>query len=99
MFVMLSVYSTSVCERHAKSTAKKTLTNLDNLLQNKNSIEKLFTKSASFDKNINQTNLILTQPNNLKQPPVQQVIHVEIISSYFSVSFYFSRFSFLHRIQ
>lgn len=73
MFVMLSVRTTSVCERHAKSTAKEALTTLDNLLINKSSIEKLFTKSVSFDKNINQTNLILTQPNNLKEPPAQQV--------------------------
>lgn len=74
MFVMLSVRTTSVCERHAKTTAKETLTTLDNLLiNNKNSIEKIFTKSVSFDKNINQTNLILTKPNNLKEPPIQQV--------------------------
>lgn len=105
MFVMLSVRTTSVCERHNKaittstttttnttttqkiSNAKSTqtiqssnitatsslTTTFDNLLINKDSIEKIFTKSVSFDKNINQSNLSLAQPNNLKEPPAQQV--------------------------
>lgn len=104
MFVMLSVRTTSVCERHNKVTTTTTTTantttskatntysthttqsqdsaisslttQFDNLLINKNSIEKIFTKSVSFDKNINQSNLSLTQPNNLKEPPAQQVIY------------------------
>lgn len=115
MFVMLSVRTTSVCERHNKVTTPTTTTantttskatnaqqittqttttttiattqiqdhsasiasslttTFDNLLINKNSIEKIFTKSVSFDKNINQSNLSLAQPNNLKEPPAQQV--------------------------
>lgn len=112
MFVMLSVRTTSVCERHNKVTSTTTTTTtttaaantttttttskatntqitqttpnqesavssltttFDNLLINKNSIEKIFTKSVSFDKNINQSNISLTQPNNLKEPTAQQV--------------------------
>lgn len=110
MFVMLSVRTTSVCERHNKVTTPTTTTantttttskasnaqqittqtttqiqdhsasiasslttTFDNLLINKNSFEKIFTKSLSFDKNINQSNLSLAQPNNLKEPPAQQV--------------------------
>lgn len=108
MFVMLSVRTTSVCERHNKVTTTTTTTTaaaantttttskatntqitqttpnqesavssltttFDNLLINKNSIEKIFTKSVSFDKNINQSNISLTQPNNLKEPTAQQV--------------------------
>lgn len=112
MFVMLSVRTTSVCERHNKvttttanntttttTTSKATntqntqttqsqldsavtsslTTTFDNLLINKNSIEKIFTKSVSFDKNINQSNLSLAQPNNLKEPPAQQVIHFRLL--------------------
>lgn len=115
MFVMLSVRTTSVCERHNKVTTTTTTANtttskstntqitqttqsqesavassltttFDNLLINKNSIEKIFTKSVSFDKNINQSNLSLTQPNNLKEPPAQQVtqsyLFVSALSSF-----------------
>lgn len=127
MFVMLSVRTTSVCERHNKvptptannittttttTTSKATntqntqttqspldsavtsslSTTFDNLLINKNSIEKIFTKSVSFDKNINQSNLSLTQPNNLKEPPAQQVIHFRSLfffSDLVSVRFFF----------
>lgn len=112
MFVMLSVRTTSVCERHNKaittttttttnttttqkiSNAKSTqtiqssnitatsslTTTFDNLLINKDSIEKIFTKSVSFDKNINQSNLSLAQPNNLKEPPTQQVNEIVLFS-------------------
>lgn len=115
MFVMLSVRTTSVCERHNKVTPTPTQTTstktantdiviatttrrkdsktlskqttpknpntitssltstFDNILVNKHSFEKIFTKSVSFDKNINQSNSSLTQPNNLKEPPVHQV--------------------------
>lgn len=123
MFVMLSVRTTSVCERHNKvtttttTTANTTITTktttskatntqntqttqnqfdtavtssltttFDNLLINKNSIEKIFTKSVSFDKNINQSNLSLTQPNNLKEPPAQQVIHFRSLLFFHSLS-------------
>lgn len=112
MFVMLSVRTTSVCERHNKaittttttttnttttqkiSNAKSTqtiqssnitatsslTTTFDNLLINKDSIEKIFTKSVSFDKNINQSNLSLAQPNNLKEPPTQQVYEIVLFA-------------------
>lgn len=119
MFVMLSVRTTSVCERHNKaittstttttnttttqkiSNAKSTqtiqssnitatssslTTTFDNLLINKDSIEKIFTKSVSFDKNINQSNLSLAQPNNLKEPPAQQVNkYICICSIYYKI--------------
>lgn len=45
----------------------------DNILINKDSFEKIFTKFVSFDKNIDQSNSSLTQPNNLKKPPLHQV--------------------------
>ena len=122
MFVMLSVRTTSVCERHNKVTtttannttttttttskatntqntqttqsqldsavASSLTTTFDNLLINKNSIEKIFTKSVSFDKNINQSNLSLAQPNNLKEPPAQQVIHFRLLLLFYLCNFY-----------
>lgn len=124
MFVMLSVRTTSVCERHNKVTTATTttanttttttskLTNaqiiqtttqtqdhsavpssltttFDNLLINKNSIEKIFTKSVSFDKNINQSNLSLAQPNNLKEPLAQQVRYIPTFTHAFTNAFRF----------
>lgn len=75
MFVMLSVRTTSVCERYAEIGKEKVPT-IDNILINNNSIEKILTKSLSFDKNINDTNSLLTKLNNLKQPPIQQVTFI-----------------------
>lgn len=73
MFVMLSVRTTTVCERQAE-TGKEKVIHLDNIYINNNNIEKTFTKSISFDKNINKSNLLLTELNNFKQPPALQVI-------------------------
>lgn len=98
MFVMLSVRTTSVRERHAKTAKETKVTNIDNtILLNKNSIEKLFTKSLSFEKNINNSNLILAKPNNLKEPPTQQVQCFFIHFSLFSFLFLFILFFFLCR--
>ena len=72
MFVMLSVRTTTVCERQAETGTEK-VTHLDNIYITNNNIEKTFTKSISFDKNINKSNLILTELNNFKQPPTLQV--------------------------
>lgn len=134
MFVMLSVRTTSVCERHNKVTTPTTTTantttskatnaqqiitqttttttttqiqdhsaslasslttTFDNLLINKNSIEKIFTKSVSFDKNINQSNLSLAQPNNLKEPPAQQVTSSDVFVRYFHLLFTDTDFRF-----
>ncbi|XP_031637375.1 uncharacterized protein LOC116349882 isoform X2 [Contarinia nasturtii] len=113
MFVMLSVRTTSVSERHnnkattttttttaTTTTTSKTTntqftqtiqnqssaitssltTTFDHLLTNKISIEHFFTKSVSFDKNINQSNLSLLQPNNLKEPPTQQTSVATILN-------------------
>lgn len=123
MFVMLSVRTTSVSERHNNKVKKTTTastatttttseatntqitqttqnqdsaitssltTTFDNLLTNKISIEKIFTKSVSFDKNINQSYLSLVQPNNWKEPPTQQVIYFHLFS-------FFPSSSILHR--
>lgn len=73
MFVMLSVRTTTVCERQAEAGKEKVI-HLDNIYINNNNIEKTFTKSISFDKNINKSNLLLTELNNFKQPPALQVI-------------------------
>lgn len=74
MFVMLSVRSTTVCKRQAETG--KEVTTLDNILINNNNIEKTFTKSISFDKNIHKSNLLLTELNNFKQPPTLQVLSI-----------------------
>ncbi|KAG4078262.1 hypothetical protein HA402_012972 [Bradysia odoriphaga] len=72
MFVMLSVRTTTVCKRQAE-TGKEKVTTLDNIfINNNNNIEKTFTKSISFDKNIHKSNLLLTELNNFKQPPTLQ---------------------------
>lgn len=76
MFVMLSVRTTTVCERQAETTGKEKVT-IENIYINNNSIEKTFTKSISFDKNINKSNLLLTELNNFKQPPTLQVFKIE----------------------
>lgn len=127
MFVMLSVRTSTVCERPAETEGKGTKTtattttsttttatattttttsptkkqiiadatttttitttptttdilqhHLDSIYNhnnnnNNNNIEKSFTKSISFDKNINKSNLLLTELNNFKHPPALQV--------------------------
>lgn len=72
MFVMLSLRSTSVCERYADIGKDKNVPNattVNNIfINNNNSII-----AKSFDHNINYTDTILGRLNNEKQPSTQQV--------------------------